>query len=321
MTFIPPWLLSNRHVQTAFAGFPVIGATPERAIRKHRWIPLPDGDALHTVELWHRSGVRRTAVLVHGLGGSTRSAYLQRAARALFEAGHHVVGLDLRGAGLGAARSTKLYHAGIEPDVRVALEHLGRDHRVRDLWLIGFSLGGQVSLFSAARWGDTPPAGLRGVIGVCPPLDLAAASRRIEAPRARPYLRYVMTSLIDGAVALKRRLPDALAVSERDLLRLTTIREYDERVIAPMHGFASADAYYEACSAGPRLGDLRIEAHVIAAEDDPMVPGDTLKPWLDRASSVHAVWTAHGGHLGFVSRLGDGLWKTWANERIVQIVQ
>jgi hypothetical protein len=319
--FSPPRLLANRHVQTAFAGLPVLAKPPADAVREHVWLPLPDGDALHAVALWHRSDARRTAVLVHGLGGSTESAYLRRATRALFDAGHHVVGLDLRGAGMGAPRATRLYHAGIEPDVRAALEHIGRDPRVRDLWLIGFSLGGQVSLLSASVWGDAPPPGLRGVIAVCPPLDLAAASRRIEAPRARPYLRYVMRSLVGGAVALKQRRPEALAASERELRGLRTIRAYDELVIAPMHGFSSADAYYAACSSGPRLGDVRIEAHVIAAEDDPMVPADTLKPWLDRASgSVNAIWSARGGHLGFVSRLGEGVWKTWANERIARLL-
>lgn len=319
--FVPHALLRNAHLQTLFAGLPTRSYTPAGATARELRIELPDGDALHARTHAPPRPKRTTALLVHGLGGSSRSAYLVRAARAIHEAGHRVVALDLRGAGESAATSRALYHAGATGDLGAAIARVLREPGVEDLVVVGFSLGGQIALLAAAEWGSAPPPGVRAVVALCSPIDLAASSRKIERLRVRPYLRYVMRSLVGGALSLAERVPGAIALPRAAIAKLATIREYDEKIIAPMHGFASADAYYAACSSGPRLHRIATPTHVFAAEDDPMVPADTLRSWLARASpSVRVTWSAHGGHLGFVAALGDGLRRTWVNERLIEIL-
>src|SRR4029077_2015573 len=94
------------------------------------------------------------------------------------------------------------------------------------------------------------------------------------------YHMYVLQKLVRQATAFARMHPQRARYRVRSLLRLRTIRAYDSLVIAPMHGFGSAEDYYERASAGPFLGRIRIPTLLVHADDDPMVPPTTLRPWL-----------------------------------------
>jgi len=59
--------------------------------------------------------------------------------------------------------------------------------------------------------------------------------------------------------------------------RVRTIRQFDERFVAPAFGFADADDYAQASSI-PYIARIRIPTLIIHAEDDPFVP---FTPLLD----------------------------------------
>jgi uncharacterized protein len=347
--FSPTGLLGNPHFQTLLAAWPATRRPPEGAYLEPLHIPLGAAGALHAAGLFQRGEQPRpTALLVHGVGGTSDSASVGRTSLAIARAGFHAVSLDQRGVGLGAPLASSLYHAGLTDDLDAALASLAADRRVGPVLLVGFSLGGQLSLLAASRWGSAPPAPLRAVAAVSPPFDLDAASRLIELPRAFPYKAHVLRALVAGALALKRRAPQSLAASSDQLRSLRSIRAYDELVVAPMHGFASAHDYYARTSCGPRLRDIRVPTLVIAAEDDPMVPAHTLRPFLSPgaprspapssadsaevpegagdwstvpgAACVEVLWSRRGGHVGFVERLPGGLVDSWANARLVSLL-
>ena len=86
--------------------------------------------------------------------------------------------------------------------------------------------------------------------------------------------------------------------------RIRTLRAWDDAVVAPRHGFTSAQDYYDKVSVGPRLGKLALRSLLVASEHDPMVPLNTLRPWLDRASpSLEVQVVPDGGHVGFPAGL------------------
>jgi predicted alpha/beta-fold hydrolase len=111
------------------------------------------------------------------------------------------------------------------------------------------------------------------------------------------------------ALRFKRIRPERAPYRRTDVLLASTVRAYDDVVIAPMHGFANAAAYYAATSAGQFLPGIAVPTLMIHAEDDPMVPAFTLKPALENKSPfVHNVWTAEGGHVGFVEGFEEDGW-------------
>lgn len=267
------------------------------------WSTVVDDPSMGRVRLsgclHHPAGARDLLVVVHGLGGCSESSYALRAARVAETTGVACLRFNLR----GADRSGEdYYHAGLTSDLAAALAS-PELAAYRSVTLLGFSLGGHVALRYAT---EAPDPRLRGVAAVCSPLDLAAGGRMIDRPAYWPYRRYLFRSLLEiyGAVARRRTVPIPVEAARR----IRTFLEWDTRIVAARHGFRDAADYYRRASVGPRLEGLAVPALLVAAEDDPMVPPEAVRPVLaGRKVPLEVRWVASGGHIGFSPRLDLGM--------------
>jgi predicted alpha/beta-fold hydrolase len=313
--FVVPRWLASAHLQSLGAALPLWA--PPRSWHVARTeslrIPLPSGGALRA-HAWWQEAPAPAAVVIHGVAGSSASRYVVRAAVSLYRAGWHAIRLDLRGAGDSAPDAPALYHAGLTEDPRVAVEYVAARAQVQGVAIVGFSLGGHVALRLVGELGDEHPAALRAVVAISAPVDLVAVTRAFERLRSLPYHLYVLRNLVRQARRFAFAHPDRARFDTRALGRLPTIRAYDTAVIAPMHGFASAEDYYARASAGPLLARIRVPTLLVHAEDDPLVPPETVRPWLaDAPDALHQAWTARGGHVGWFAGLDQSSWvDTWA---------
>lgn len=329
---LPRWLRSA-HLQTLGAAIPLF--SPPRSHlgmeSEELRIPLPTGDHhLHAKAWWFREAVddapiarRPVVVIIHGIGGSSESRYVVRAAVALHRAGHHVVRLDLRGAGASIPDAPSLYHAGLSADLGVVVADLGARVHADGVVLLGFSGGGSMALKLAGELGDAAPSALRGVISVSAPLDYTRVGAWMDTLARLPYRFHVLRGLSNGAREFARQHPARAHYRPSDVKRMSTFRHYDSSVIVPMHGFSDVDEYYAAASPGPWLAKVHVPTLLLHADDDPMVPGDTVRPWLDRASpAVRVAVTPHGGHLGWVAGFDEASWITsWSMRRALAFVR
>jgi len=266
---------------------PVTGRVPVTG-----WLREPGGDSGSI------SGREEIVVLVHGLGGCTESHYMLRGAQAAETAGLSCLRLNLRGCD---RQSHDFFHAGLTADVHAALAS-EEVRRYRRIYVIGYSLGGHVALRLATE--DVDPR-VAGVAALCAPLDLSLSQQAIDAPARWPYRRYLMSSLIDIFAAVAARRPQKLTAAQA--ARIRTIREWDDLVVAPRHGFADADDYYARASVAPRLGDLRVPALLVNSEGDPMVPAKPVRSVLRPAPRLEVRWVAGGGHVSFPQGLDIGV--------------
>lgn len=250
--------------------------------------------------LRHHEGSDACVVVVHGLGGSPDAFYCVRAAQAADAAGLSCLRISLR----GADRSGEdFYHAGLVDDLEatVASEALARYRR---LYVLGYSLGGHVTL----RYALAPHDGrVRAVAAVCAPLDLELGARAIDRRRAFLYRRHVLSGLneIYGAVADSRPVPTPASEARA----ADSIRRWDSLTVVPRYGFGTAERYYAEMSVGPRLPELAVPALYLATDADPMVPPWTYELHLERAPTrMHVERLQRGGHVGFPTdmRIGGG---------------
>jgi predicted alpha/beta-fold hydrolase len=224
---------------------------------------------------------RRLIVLVHGLGGTADSGYMRDVAASAVQAGLPTLRLNLRGAD---DRGWDFYHAGLTDDLLAVLES-PRLAAYESIYVFGFSLGGHVTLRLA---GDPRlPQRVRAVTALCPPLDLEASAEAFDAGvwvyRAHVlrglkamYRRFVAhVESHDSSVIARLGLP-----SLKGLDAISRIRQWDEQIVAPRHGFTSASAYYHAQRVSSRLQELRVPSLVVTARWDPMVPHSTTSPVL-----------------------------------------
>ena len=255
-------------------------------------------------------------VIVHGLGGCDAAGYAVATGRLALARGWHVARMNMRGAGDAEALCPRLYNAGLDGDLLAVLAALAP--HTDTLAVVGFSLGANLALLALARGGDRVPAALVGVAAVSPPLDLAACADALARPSNRLYQSYFVRNLKAAYRRRQRRRPDLYEAGRERGLR--TIREYDEVITAPYGGYASAEDYYRLSSAGPRLESLTRPALVLAALDDPMVPGDSVARWpLPASGLVQREMTFTGGHVGFAAPT-SAPGRFWAAERALAFV-
>jgi predicted alpha/beta-fold hydrolase len=242
-------------------------------------------------------------VLVHGLGGCVDSAYMLPFVHALKAAGYHSLSLNLR----GADRSGEdFYHAGLIEDLDAALAS-PEVVEYAAIYLVGFSLGGHLVLrWAVERGGRKGAPPVRAVAGVCSPMALSAAADAFGTRAFFLYRKYILEALLEIYEKVAERRPVPLPVAEARKLR--SVREFDEYIVAPRHGFAGADDYYARMSVGSRLHRLQVPALWLGSEADPMVHPDAVRPSLEKAPETLTIrWTPRGGHVGFPADLDVGL--------------
>jgi predicted alpha/beta-fold hydrolase len=146
---------------------------------------------------------------------------------------------------------------------------------------------------------------VRAAAAVCSPIDLKPGARAIDQPRGVFYRRHILNALKDiyRNVAARRDVP----LSLEEASRIDTIEQWDERVIAPRHGFAGAEDYWAQTSACHVLDQIETPTLFIATERDPIVPIDTVRPWLQNAPRLRRIVTQRGGHVGFPQKVDLGL--------------
>lgn len=317
--FTPPWTLRNGHVQTLTAALHAGGWGSGR--QTLRW-EIDAHNALISYGMFQSETPAKTIVLLHGVGGSTQSAYLVRAARYFYAMGYHVIGINLRGSGDSAGQCRDLYHAGLTDDLRHVLDLLNNDPRIGSIAVVGFSLGGHMTLAYLSQIKTNVPPKLVAAATVSAPFDLAPTCTGIDRASRLVYRQHVLRGLKRNADVLLRKYPTRLALKRRALAQLQRVWDYDDAVIAPMHGFNSAQHYYDSVSCGPALRYIALPTLSIHAEDDPMVDIATLRPFRDSAAScIEFDWQQRGGHVGFTHSVIASQNDNWALQRIATFLR
>lgn len=268
---------------------------------------------------WQSEPTRhRTLIVVHGLEGCHDSHYMQAIAGKGWRAGLNVVRLNQRTCGSTEHLTPTLYHSGLSGDLRSVVTELADHDGLPDIWVAGFSMGGQLALKMAGEVGASIPA-LRGVFAVCPNLDAPSVIVALERPANRLYQNHFLKKLKDRV----RRKAD-LFPGRYDLTlleELKGIRAFDHRYTAPEFGFASAEDYYARVGASHVLHRIRVPTVILTAQDDPIIPFRSFQiPAIHNNPAVRLVAPRHGGHCGFIQRTNGKEDRYWAENRIVEAV-
>jgi predicted alpha/beta-fold hydrolase len=308
-------LLRNRHVQTMLGS---LWRGPRPVLESvEREVGLPDGDRLVLHESappgWQAG--HPIAILVHGLGGTHASGYMERTTALLLKRGIQVYRMDLRGCGRGMHLARRTYNAGRSGDLREALAAVHCRYPSSPLLLIGFSLGGNLVLKLAGEAADRPVPRLERVAAVNPPIDLEGSAALLALRRNRPYEMYFIRSLLRQIRERQRLFPDLEPVR---FPRYTTMRIFDDLHTARDGGFADAVDYYRKSGALPLIPLIPVPALLLTARDDPFVAVEPFES-LRVPTHIEVQIAERGGHLGFLA-WDSGRFVRWAEHRVVQWV-
>jgi predicted alpha/beta-fold hydrolase len=316
----PPLLLRNPHLMTL---------VPRYLPRTTLLADLPHESRVFATEPatqllghchWQRDRTSApTVVLVHGLEGSSDSRYMLGIAAKAYRAGFNVIRMNQRNCGGTEHLSPTLYNSGLSGDYRAIVRELAGQDGLERIWLVGYSMGGNLVLKAAGELGREEPA-LAGVAAVCPNIDPTVCARALEEPRNWVYHRHFLNGL---KARLRRKA--ALFPGKWDLSRLgaiSRISEFDDRYTAPDGGYRSGADYYDRAGARHVLGALAVPTLIITAQDDPFIPYSMFTvPTILGHPLIRLMAPRHGGHCGFYHRSRNGEDAYWAENRIVDFLR
>ncbi|HZF34760.1 MAG TPA: alpha/beta fold hydrolase [Candidatus Angelobacter sp.] len=293
----PPWWGGDLQTIRNYLRKPAIALDPYPAERLE--FPMLDGSDDALVATLNRplstAGPRPLVVLIHGLTGCETSTYMRASARHLLEGGYPVLRLNLRGAGPSRPRCRLQYHAGRTEDLRTVLGCMDGRLAANGIVIVGFSLGGNMLLRYLGEQGRRAP--LLGAVSVSAPIDLKATQLRLMQRRNRRYHDHLLARMKEEITAPDSRLSD---LERARLDTISSVYEFDDRVVAPRNDFANADDYYARCSAKSLLGEIRVPTLLIHARNDPWIPPNAYLAFdWDSNPRLTPLLPKGGGHVGF----------------------
>lgn len=318
--FTPATLLRNQHLMTIVPGY-----WPRRMLLAD----IPSESRLFTTDSqtqllgfchWQpaRTGCQ-TLLLVHGLEGSSESHYMLGIAAKAYRAGMNVIRLNQRTCGGTERLTPTLYNSGLSQDYRAIIQELASLDRLVRIWLVGYSMGGNLVLKAAGELGSSEVA-LAGAVAVCPNIDPTQCAKALEEPRNWLYHYHFLTKL---KARMKRKaalFPGRWNLAGLDRIRI--ISEFDDRYTAPDGGYVSGPDYYDRAGSRHVLEKIAVPTTIVTAQDDPFIPYSMFSlPAITRNPHIRLMAPPYGGHCGFIQRSRQDEDRFWVENRIVESIR
>jgi len=210
-----------------------------------------------------------------------------------------------------------MYHHGATYDLDTVIRHAFQAGNYQRMVLVGYSMGGNLSLKYAAEFAHDTRLPLKNVVAISTPVDLASSSSELGKPHNRIYLRRFLKKLKKKLEIKARQFPDQIDLS--DFEKIKDFYEFDDRYTAPVHGFKDSHDFYARVSSLPVLDQIKVPTLILNAENDPFLPPQCYPFDLARTlDHLYLETPRFGGHVGFMSR-ND--WATYAERRAIEFVE
>jgi uncharacterized protein len=301
-TFNPAWWLNNCHLQTIYPS--LFRNTPELPEYHRERFITPDDDFIDVD--FCGSGNQPLVILLHGLTGSSQSGYIKGLQSVLYRQGLRSVAINFRGCSGQSNNRARCYHSGETEDIHFIYQTLRQREPKTPIAAAGFSLGGNVLL----KWLGEQGTNLKlfAAVAVSVPLVLGVCATKLDYGVSKIYRKNLLNELkvyMHNKIQHLDRIghtDDANKIRELgDLSAIESFWQYDDRVVARLHGFQDVYDYYNRSSSRQFLKSITIPTLIVQAADDPFMTADVL-PGLDELSTaVKLELTRHGGHVGFIA--------------------
>lgn len=302
-SYSPPWWLRSGHLQSIYATL-----CKPRYIQNYRRqrIVTEDKDFLDLDWAECEQNTTDLAILSHGLEGHTGRNYITGMSGTLNKSRIDCLAWNFRGCSGTPNRQLRLYHNGVYDDLHRVIQHAisieenGQPKYTR-ISLVGFSMGGNLTLLYLGKMAALVPPQVVSAVTFSAPCDLAGAAVEIGKIQNTLYMKRFLRDLKEKVVAKEKNFPNQ--VSSKGYYKVKDFHDFDGRYTAPLHGFSSAEDYWQKCSSLPWLKDISIPTLLVNALDDPFLPASCY-PYDQAQQNPYFSFLApqYGGHVGFVEK-------------------
>ncbi|NID09274.1 YheT family hydrolase [Fibrivirga algicola] len=316
-SYRPPAYLWSGHLQTVVPS--LFRKIPVRYVRQR--VETADDDFLDLD--WSRadqaagSAKNPLVIVSHGLEGDSTRQYVAGTVRLLNQHGFDCLAWHYRSCSGEMNRQARFYHIGETGDLHTVVQEVLKAG-YQTIYLVGYSAGGNITLKYLGEQGPTVHPAIKRAVGISVPLDLLTTADRLEQWDSMVYNRRFQKTLKEKVKLKAGTLPAAIRAT--DLRRIRSLREFDDLITAPLHGFDGVTDYYTRNSSLRFLSKITVPTLVLNAQNDPFLSPECFPKAL--AKELTHVWMEfpeQGGHCGFPSASGLQA-PTYAEERVVQFL-
>jgi predicted alpha/beta-fold hydrolase len=302
-----PFWLPGGHLQTIY---PSLFRNPDFSFYKRERINTPDEDFLDLD--WSSVQSNKLAVISHGLEGSSFRPYVVGMARALNRLGWDALAWNFRSCSGVINRQLRFYHSGASEDLDCIIRHAVKTKEYSEIALIGFSMGGNLSLVYLGRKGNDLSKKISKAVVFSVPGDLKSSSLKLAKTTNKIYMRRFLKSLHLKVKAKMKLFPGE--IDDHNYDQIKNFRDFDDRYTAPIHGFKNAEDYWTKCSSNQFIEKIQIPTLIVNAVNDPFLD-PAYFPYAESEDNKFIKFeiTNAGGHVGFVSFRNQGMY--WSEIR------
>jgi len=234
---------------------------------------------------------------------------------AVRDAGWRGVVIHFRGCSGEPNRLPRAYHSGDALEIDWIVRRLRAQVAAAPLFATGVSLGGNALLKWLGETGADAGTVVNKAAAVSAPVDLMAAGDALGQGFSLLYARNFLSTLKVKSLAKLARYPGLYDAARARAA--STLREFDDLVTAPLHGFRNTDDYWTRASSKPGLRDVRVPTLVLNARNDPFLPASALPGAGEVSAAVTLEQPDGGGHVGFISGAFPGN-LDWLPRRVLE---
>ena len=304
----PKWMF-NGHLQTIIPS--LFRESIPLPFDRER-INTPDGDFLDLD--WLKSDASKLVIISHGLEGNSRRPYMVGMAHQFFKKNFDVLTWNFRGCSEEMNKKPIFYHSGATYDLDTVVNHASIDYQ--EIYLIGFSLGGNLTLKYLGEQKQINPK-IKRAVAISVPLHLESSCEKISSGENIIYAKRFLSTLKEKVIKKAVIYPDNIPVGT--LRKIKTLKDFDDYFTGPIHGFKDAHDYYEQNSSIYFLEGISIPVLILNAQNDPFLTEKCFP--ISQAKKLDQIWMEfpkYGGHVGFSPRKSADIY--WSEKRAFEFI-
>ncbi|MFZ0482850.1 MAG: alpha/beta fold hydrolase [Desulfobacterales bacterium] len=304
----PMVLFSNAHFQTIY---PPLFRKVKGVNYVRERILTPDRDFIDLD--WSKVGADRAVIVSHGLEGHSRRSYVLGMIKAFNARGWDGIAFNFRGCSGEPNRLIRSYHCGATEDLHTVVSHVIEKKGYSSISLVGFSVGGNLTLMYLGEKNDILPSLIKSAAAVSVPCDLESSSKKLAQRSNMLYMKRFLKMCHKKIRTKMKIMPDKINDANYDSIK--TFEDFDNRYTAPIHGFLNAKDYWSKCSCKQYLAGINIPTLLINAQNDPFL-GEACYPLEEARNNSYLFFEMpkSGGHVGFVDFKSNG--EYWHETKI-----
>lgn len=265
-------------------------------------------------------GSNTIILLIHGLEGSSESNYIVSSANFFNGYGVDTVSFNLRGCSGEDNKLLGTYHSGKTEDVDFVVNHLIDEYDYEHIIIVGFSLGGNMTLKYFGEQGNSISSQIKGGIAVSVPIDLVTSQAEMNKMKNKVYMEVFLKSIKNKVLEKLHKFPD-FQIDKDKLFKATKFKHIEYLYTAPVFGFKSPEDYWVRASSKPYIPNIKVPTLLISSKDDSFLSKECY-PFDEAHNSEYFFFEApnYGGHVGFMSSFKPSE-NRWLEKRMHQFIE